>query len=86
MFANITEMSREMYDFYLIDPDNGQYIMPNQSYVILFGIKDDLHTLWWGDKISKATCLLNKHEWTTLFVDAHLDPVLAATFDKKTNP
>ena len=69
MFANVTELSREMYDFYIIDPDNGKYIMPNQSFVILFGVKDDLHTLWWGNQLSDATCELNSHEWTTLFVD-----------------
>jgi hypothetical protein len=83
MFENVTELSREMYDFYVIDPDNGRYIMPNQSYVILMGVKDDLHALWWGEMLSKATCLLNKHEWTTLFVDTRMDPALTATFDKK---
>ena len=86
VFSNVTELSREMYDFYIIDPDNGKYIMPNQSYVILFGIKDDLHTLWWGDRISKASCELNAHEFTPLFVDTQLDPALGATFDRKQNP
>jgi len=51
-FSNITEMSREMYDFYVIDPDNGRYIMPNQSFIVLMGLKDDLHTLWWGNVIN----------------------------------
>lgn len=32
------------------------------------------------------TCLLNKYEWTTVFVDLHLDPILSATFDRKLSP
>ena len=30
--------------------------------------------------------MFNKHEFTPVFVDVMLDPVLAATFDKKVNP
>jgi len=38
---NMTETSREMHDFYIADPDTGKYLFPNQSYLILFGAKDD---------------------------------------------
>lgn len=26
---NVTEMTREHYDFYLVDPDNGDYLFKN---------------------------------------------------------
>ena len=38
---NMTELSREMHDFYIIDPDTMNYQFPNQSWVMLFGKKDD---------------------------------------------
>jgi len=40
-FENITEFSREMHDFYVADPDDGSYLFPDQSYVLIFGAKDD---------------------------------------------
>ena len=42
---NMTELSREMHDFYIIDPDTMNYQFPNQSWVMLFGKKDDQVTL-----------------------------------------
>ena len=74
-------MSREMYDFYVVNPNNGEYIMPNQSFVVIMGVKDDINALWLGKTIHENSNLLNKHEFTLVFIDTHLDPVLEATFD-----
>lgn len=49
---NVTEINREHYDFYIVDPDTGDYINKNQSYLIFFGLKDDEETLYWGKEIS----------------------------------
>jgi len=40
-FDNVTEISREHYDIYMVNPDTNNYVLKNQSYLILFGIKDD---------------------------------------------
>jgi hypothetical protein len=39
--VNIVEISREMYDVYLVDPEDGSYRMRNSSWIIIFTSKDD---------------------------------------------
>ena len=39
--VNIVEMSREMYDLYMVDPEDGSYRMRNSSWLLLFTAKDD---------------------------------------------
>ena len=38
---DFVEISREMYDLYLVDPDDGTYRMKNSSWLLLFMAKDD---------------------------------------------
>lgn len=38
---NFVEISREMYDLYLVDPEDGTYRMKNSSWLIIFMAKDD---------------------------------------------
>jgi len=80
-FANVTETSREMHDFYISDPINGDYQMPNQSWVIIMGEKDDENTIYFGNLLNQAACELNKMEITPLFIDLKHDPILSATYD-----
>jgi hypothetical protein len=47
-FSNLTELSREMYDFYIADPDSGEVYPNNLSYVIIFGTKDDQSSVYLG--------------------------------------
>lgn len=82
-FKNVTETSLEMHEFYLMD-QNKDYKVKNQSYVIIIGNKDDMTALYIGNMLSRITCKLNKMEFTTLFIDAQLDPALAATYDHLT--
>jgi len=39
--TNITEFSREIYDTYLVNPEDSSYMMLNTSWVIIFMKKDD---------------------------------------------
>jgi starvation-inducible outer membrane lipoprotein len=50
--VNITEFSREMHDIYIVDPDNGSYLFPNQSYVLLFGAKNEEKATYLGQQLS----------------------------------
>ena len=50
-YKNVTEISREHYDFYIADPDTGKYQFKNQSYLMIFGLKDDEESLYWGHVI-----------------------------------
>lgn len=79
-FKNVTELSQEMHDFYIMDHHN-RYMMTNQSFVIIIGNKDDANTLYFGDLFTKHSCALEKKEITTVFIDPNLDPILAATYD-----
>ena len=40
--VNITEFSREIYDTYLVNPEDSSYMMLNTSWVIVFMKKDDM--------------------------------------------
>jgi len=43
--VNFVEMSREMYDLYLVDSDDGSYRMRNTSWMLLFMTKDDPYAI-----------------------------------------
>jgi len=43
--VNFVELSREMYDLYLVDMDDGTYRMRNTSWLILFMAKDDAYAI-----------------------------------------
>jgi hypothetical protein len=66
---NVTEITREHYDFYVVDPDTGDYLFKNQSYLILFGLKDDEESLYWGRELSMMHCELNRQGIIPLFSD-----------------
>ena len=83
---NVTELSREMHDFYIVDPDDGTYQFPNTSYVIIMGPKDDTNTLYLGSILSHSIEELNALNIIPLFLDTRLDDIVAATYDRKFIP
>jgi len=85
-YKNITEMTREHYDFYVVDPDSGEYIFKNQSYLIIFGLKDDEDSLYWGNIIGESHCELNRKGIIPLFGDILLEPIISYTYDRKVTP
>lgn len=80
--VNFVEMSREMYDLYLVDPDDGSYRMKNSSWLLLFMSKDDMYG------IKMALDMHAKHDdwwdkgWRIGLIDIHMDDDLSTTYDK----
>ena len=83
---NLTELSREMHDFYISDPDTWKYQKPESSYLILFGRKDDENALYWGSRIGERLEELNNAGVIPCFVDTHIDDIVGATYGRYFNP
>jgi hypothetical protein len=79
---NYVEISREMYDLYLVDTEDGSYRMRNSSWLILFMAKDDEYA------ISMALDIHSKHDawwdkgWRIGLIDIHIDDDLSVTYDR----
>jgi hypothetical protein len=76
-FVNVTEITREHYDFYMVDPDDGNYLFKNASWLMLFGVKDDEKTLFWGREMSMHHCELNRKGIIPVFSDILLEPIIS---------
>lgn len=79
---NFVEMSREMYDLYMVDQDDGSYRMRNTSWLLLFMAKDDAYG------ISMALSMHKRHDehwdngWRLGLIDIHIDDDLSTTYDR----
>lgn len=80
--VNYVEMSREMYDLYLVDSEDGTYRMRNTSWLLLFMAKDDAYG------IQMALTMHADHDkywdmgWRIGLIDIHMDDELSVTYDR----
>ena len=79
---NITEFSREIYDTYMVNPEDSSYMMLNTSWVIVFTKKDDQFGIHMALKIHDDFDEYYKHGFRIGLVDPNLDPILEDTFDQ----
>ena len=78
---NMTEFSREIYDTYLVNPEDGSYMMLNTSWVIVFMKKDDPFGIAMAMQIHSDFEPYYKHGFRIGIVDPNLDPIMSDTYD-----
>ena len=81
LMQNITEISREMYDTYLVNPEDSSYMMLNTSWVLVFMKKDDSFGIHMSMRIHEDFEPYYKHGFRIGLIDIGIDPILHDTFD-----
>lgn len=83
LMQNFTEFSREIYDTYLVNPEDSSYMMLNTSWVMVFMKKDDQFGIHMAMKIHHDFERYYEHGFRIGLVDTNLDPILSDTFDQQ---
>ena len=86
IMRNLTEMTGDKYDYFLVDPDNGTFYGQNFTWVLITVSKKGEVSQWVADQFNDVYKQLKYKKFKFAIIDPRLEELLVESFGRTRFP